>query len=94
MLYQLSYQAGRGWSQSLQHQRFVVLVPRALKTFIGIVPPLEREELSHPRVALFDLVAPRPPVIGQVITPCPPQEINTPTRWRSRGLALKAIFMV
>ena len=45
----------------------VVLIPGALNDFVRIVPSLEREKLAHLWIARLDLIAPRPPVIGEVM---------------------------
>jgi hypothetical protein len=42
-------------------------IPIALEDLVRIVAALEAQELGHLRVALFDLLAARPSVVGEVI---------------------------
>jgi hypothetical protein len=50
----------------LRQQPTVVLIPGPLKNLRRIVPPLEREKFTHPRIAGLDLIAPTVGIAGGI----------------------------
>src|SRR5712691_4232141 len=55
--------------QQLSEHAFVVAVPVALESLVGIVAPLGAEKLRELRVARLYLLARREPMVGQVVAP-------------------------
>src|SRR6058998_4182276 len=73
--------------QQLSEHAFVVAVPVALESLLGIVAPLGAEKLRELWVARLHLLARREPMIGQVVAPAVADPgVDELPEFRSRAL--------